>query len=179
MKKRTTQVNISSAGGTASRGSKTYKVTLPNTWMSAMGIDEGCRELEIYFDGRQIVLSRCISGKEFAKRKLEQRHDVCLLKLYDNNTLCTLIYADFTDEELTIENYVSDSVKTAFGNNLLPSWDDFNYFLEERCIPRQRAGLREYLEVLGVDEYDPIEIIKKTAGRMAEDNQWLDMEYLK
>jgi hypothetical protein len=39
--------------------------------------------------------------------------------------------------------------------------------------------LREYLEVIGVGEYNPIEIIKKTGGRMAEDNQWLDMESLK
>jgi len=179
MKKRTAQVNISSAGGTASKGSKTYKVTLPNSWMSAMGIDEGCRELEISFDGKQIILSRCVSGKDFAIRKLELKHDVRLLKFYDNNTLCTSIYADFTDEELTIENYVSNPVKTAFGNNLLPTWDDFNYFLEERCIPRQRAGLREYLDVIGVGEYDPIEIIKKTAGRMAEDSQGLEVEYLK
>lgn len=42
----------------------------------------------------------------------------------------------------------------------MPSWLDFLNFLEERCIPRDRAGLREYLETIGVDEYDPIEIIK-------------------
>ena len=47
--------------------------------------------------------------------------------------------------------------------------------LEERCVPRQRAGLREYLEVIGVGEYDPLEIIRKTAGRMAEDSQWLEL----
>ncbi|MCL2663554.1 MAG: hypothetical protein FWE83_09545 [Oscillospiraceae bacterium] len=106
MKKRTTQVNISSAGGTASQGSKTYKVTLPNSWMTAMGIDEDCRYLEISFDGKQIILSRYIKGKEFVTQKLEQRHDVRLLKFYDNNTLCTNIYADFTDKALwkTINN---------------------------------------------------------------------------
>jgi hypothetical protein len=46
-------------------------------------------------------------------------------------------------------------------------------------VPRQRAGLREYLEALGVDQYDPIAIIEKTAGRMAEDNQWLSIEMRK
>lgn len=61
----------------------------------------------------------------------------------------------------------------------MPSWLDFLNFLEERCIPRDRAGLREYLETIGVDEYDPIEIIQKTFGRMAEDGQWLEMEVLK
>jgi len=175
MEKRVAKVNISSAGGTASKGAKTYKVTLPNSWISALGIHNGCRELELSFDGTQITLSRSTGGKEFAKRKLEQQHDMCLFKLYDGNNLCTTIYADFTDKELTIENHVNNHVKTAFGNNALPTWVDFRYFLEERCIPRQRAGLQNYLEAIGVGEYDPVEIIKKTAGRMAEDNQWLEM----
>ena len=178
MKKRVAKVNISSAGGTASVGSKTYKVTLPNAWMMELGIDEGSRELEISFDGKQIILSRFTNGEEFAVRSLERKHDVRLLRLFDGSNLCTTIYADFTNETLKALNHICDPVKTAFGNNSLPSWEDFQVFLQERCIPRQRAGLREYLEAIGVSEYDPIEIIKKTAGRMAEDNQWLEMEYL-
>lgn len=62
---------------------------------------------------------------------------------------------------------------------MLPNWEDFQRFLEDRCIPRQRAGLREYLETLGLDEYDPLAIIEKTGGRMAEDQQWLTIEVLK
>jgi len=50
--------------------------------------------------------------------------------------------------------------------------------LEERCIPRGRVGLREYLEIIGLDEYDPWEIVKKTQGRMAEDQQWIEIEVL-
>jgi len=38
-------------------------------------------------------------------------------------------------------------------------------FLEERCIPRSRAGLREYLETLVLEEYDPVEIIKKPSAK--------------
>lgn len=76
---------------------------------------------------------------------------------------------------MSAENHVADPVKTAFGNNPRPTWDDFQAFLEERCIPRQRAGLREYLEAIGVAEYDPLQIIRKTQGRMAEDQQWLEV----
>jgi hypothetical protein len=32
---------------------------------------------------------------------------------------------------------------------------------------------------LGLDEYDPLAIIEKTGGRMAEDQQWLTIEVLK
>ena len=178
MKKRIAKVNISSAGGTASKGAKTYKVTLPNLWMASMGIGDGRQNLELIFDGKQITLSCCLTGGEFAARQLASGHDVRLFKFFDGNELCTTIHADFTDEELCAENHISDPAKTAFGNNALPTWEDFLAFLEERCIPRQRAGLREYLEVIGIGEYDPIEIIKKTAGRMAEDGQWLEMEKL-
>jgi len=128
---------------------------------------------------KRIVISRKLSSKDFARRKLEQGHDVRLISFYDGDMLCSSIYADFTDETISVENHTDNFIKTAFGNNRNPTWKIFNDFLEDRCIPRARAGLREYLEAIGIDGYDPLEIIKKTAGRMAEDNQRLEIEVLK
>lgn len=179
MERRIAKINISSAGGTASSGSRTCKVTLPTSWVEEMGIDRDRRELELTFDGTTITLSRRLSGPEFAARRLARRHEVRVLRLYDGDTLCSTIYADFTGQAVAVENQPVPLVKTAFGNNPLPSWEDFQRFLEERCVPRQRAGLREYLEALGLEEYDPLAIIEKTGGRMAEDRQWLTMEVLK
>ena len=88
------------------------------------------------------------------------------------------IIADFTDETVSIENMTDHIVKTAFGKNETPTWSDFQNFLEERCLPRSRSGIREYLETIGVESYEPFEIIKKTNGRMAEDNQWLKWEVI-
>ena len=104
-----------------------------------------------------------------------------LLKLsyYNGDTLCTTILADPNDQTLCFENYTDRVLKTAFGNNYAPTWADFQFFLAERCIPRTRGGLREYLETIGVEEYDPLEIIRKTEGRMAEDQQWIRVEVLK
>ena len=179
MERRIAKINISSAGGTASKGARTCKVTLPTSWVDAMGIASGMRELEITFDGNQIVMSRLLPGEEFARQKLKQGHDVRLLRFFDGNVLCTTIHADFTDQTLVVQNHVNNPVKTAFGNNALPLWGDFQAFLEERCVPRGRAGLLEYLDVIGVIEYDPLEIIEKTGGRMAQDSQRLEMEKLK
>ena len=179
MERRIAKMNISFAGGTASSGSKTCKVTLPTSWVEAMEIDESHRELELVFDGTSITLSRRLSGPEFAARQLATGHEVRVLRLYDGDTLCSTVYADFIGQTLAVENQPVPLVKTAFGNNPLPAWEDFQQFLEERCIPRQRAGLREYLETLGLDEYDPLAIIEKTGGRMAEDQQWLTIEVLK
>ena len=175
MEKRLARVNISSAGGTAAKGAKTCKVTLPTIWMNALGVGGKQREVELTFDGKQIVLSRHVTAEEFKAWKAAQGHDVRRLQFYDGETLCTTIYADFTDETLAVRNYIGEPVKMAFGNNILPTWADFQAFLEERCIPRQRAGLREYLDAIGVIEYDPFAIIMKTAGHMAEDNQWLSI----
>lgn len=179
MERRTAKVNISSAGGTATKGSKTYKLTLPTKWMEAMEIDETYREMELTFDGAAVTLSRRLSGPEFAERQLAQGHQVRVLRLYDGDELCSTVYADFTQQAVVVENEPVSHVKTAFGNNLLPDWEEFQGFLSERCIPRQRAGLREYLDALGLEEYDPLSIIEKTGGRMAEDQQWLTIEVLK
>lgn len=179
MERRIAKVNISSAGGTASSGSKTCKVTLPTSWVEEIGINQDHRYLELTFDGTTITLSRRLNGPEFATRQLARGHQIRILRFYDGDTLCSTIYADFTGQTVAVENQSVPLVKTAFGNNPLPSWEDFHRFLEERCIPRQRAGLREYLEALGLDDYDPLAIIEKTGGRMAEDQQWLSMEVLK
>lgn len=178
MEQRNAKVNISSAGGTASNGSRTYKVTLPTKWLKEMGVTEGQRELHLEFDGTKIVLSRPLSGNAFAQQRQKLGHEVKILRFYDEETLCSSIYADFTEHTLTVENQDVPLLKTAFGNNPFPTWKDLMDFLEERCIPQQRAGLREYLETLGLAEYDPMAIIEKTGGRMAEDRQWLSIEVL-
>lgn len=178
MEKRIAKVNISSAGGTAAKGSKTCKVTLPTSWIEALNIHDSQRELILSFDGEKIILAPRLNVEDFATQKRKQHHVIHKIRFYDDVTLCSTIYADFTDQTLAVTNHITDPVKTAFGNNLLPSWQDLQAFLEERCISRQRAGLREYLEAINVSEYDPLAIIQKTAGRMAEDQQWLKVEVL-
>ena len=178
MEKRLAKINFSEAGGTASKGAKTCKVTLPTAWVDALGIDKEHREVELCFDGEKITLSQRLSAKEFAIKKRMLGHDVRCLRFYDAEVLCTTLYADFTDEIIAVENHVSNPVKTAFGNKPFPDWADYQVFLQERCVPKERAGLREYLETLGLSEYNPLEIIQKTSGRMAEDQQWLEMEVL-
>ncbi len=179
MERRMAKVNISAAGGNAGAGAKTCKVTLPTTWLSALGIGKDRREVILAFDGERIVILPALSMKEYAQKKLAAGHQVYSFRYYDGNRLCTLIYADFTDQTLQAENHTADLVKTAFGKKALPTWEDLCAFLEERCIPRSREGLRDYLTDIGTDEYEPLEIIKKTQGRMAEDDQWLEVEVLR
>ena len=178
MENRIGNIIIQSPGGTAAKSSSTYKLSIPTNWVRELGITPENRQVVLSFDGKSISVSRQQNIEEFLKEKSDEGHALLLLSYFNGETLCSKIAADTVDQTLCVENYSSEVVKTAFGNNLLPTWDDFQDFLEERCIPRDRAGVREYLEVLGLDAYDPLQIIKKTSGRMAEDQQWLKVELI-
>ena len=178
MERRQGRIIIHASGGTAAKGANTYKLTLPSAWIKEMRINESDREVELSFDGSTITIARRLSVDEFISTQREKGHALLKLSYFDGEELCTTIVADNTERVLCTENYTDHVIKTAFGNNAVPTWEDLHHFLEERCVPRARAGLREYLESIGVEEYDPIEIIKKTEGRMAEDAQWIRIEVL-
>jgi len=174
MERRIAKLIVGKAGGTASKDSKTYKVSVPSKWVAELGLTD--TKMEILFDGERIIVSPHLSMNEFLEKKESLGHKLLKLEFYDGEILCTKIIADFTDETVSVENTTEHIVKTAFGKNAVPTWEDFQNFLEERCVSRSRSGIREYLEAIGVEEYNPMEIIKKTSGRMAEDNQWLKLE---
>lgn len=88
-------------------------------------------------------------------------------------------------EELTSEVIISADRKTVeyhiykreipevpylFDN---PTVEQMYDFIESRCMPKERTQLPEYLSDLGIDEYNPWEIVKLTHGVMWEDYLWL------
>ena len=176
MERRIAKLIVCKAGGTAGKDSKTYKVSLPSKWIAELSPTDS--KMEIAFDGERIIVSPHLSMEKFLENKKILCHKLMKLEFYDSESLCTEIIADFTDETLSVENTTEHIVKTAFGKNEAPTWKDFQNFLEERCVPQSRSGIREYLETIGVESYEPLEIIKKTNGRMAEDNQWLKWEVI-
>lgn len=167
---------INKSGGTASSQGKTCRVTLPNSWTEQMGLDEKNREVELCFDGTKITVRKKQTLLEY--QTAHKHHRLLQLKFYYRDTLCTTILADETDKHVRIENHTNQPLYTAFGVREHPDWQDYCAFLEERCIPKSRAGLREYLSAIGVAEYNPLEIIRKTQGRMAEDSAWLEVTEL-
>ena len=92
---------------------------------------------------------------------------------------CTQILVDFRRERIEIVNTTDDIIHRAFGIKAKPTWEDFMEFLESRCFPRTRDQLRVVLKDLELDFYDPLAIVEKTQGRMAEDFQWLKITYLR
>ena len=174
MEKRIAKIIVGTPGGTAAKTSKTYKVSLPTKWVSELNLVNN--QIEMLFDGDKIIISPRLSLAEFISKKQKSHHKLTLFYFYDNDTLCTKICADFTDNTISYENHTDNIVKTAFGNNVCPTWSDFENFLEERCVPKSRSNVREYLETIGVESYVQLDIIKKKQGRMAEYQQWIKLE---
>ena len=179
METRICNLMISTSGGTAGGSANNYKISLPSTWVKELGLDAENRQMELSFDGTSITITKKLSFSEFLEANRQTGHKLFLLSCYSGSVLCARIAADETAKKLCVENLVSDFLKLPFGNNQNPSWEDYLHFLESRCIPRTRAGLREYLETIGVGHYNPLEIIRKTQGRMAEDDIWLTVEEIK
>ncbi len=175
METRLGKISASKAGGTAGNGSMTYKLSLPSAWVSELGLTKNDCRVTLSFDGEVITVTPEQSMEQYREGRLAAKHEMLEIRYYNSSELCTQIYADRTARDLRAENHTDNMVKTAFGKNSLPSWSDLEDFLEERCVPRQRAGLREDLEALGLDGYDPLAIIRKTKGRMAEDDQWMEV----
>lgn len=90
---------------------------------------------------------------------------------------CTVIDVDFLNQKIMIQNKTKDMLHRAFGVIEEPTWEDFNDFLKERCFPAARGNAKEILRQLQLTSYDPLQIIEKTRGRMAEDNMWLKFAY--
>lgn len=53
---------------------------------------------------------------------------------------------------------------------------DIEEFLEDRCIPRTRSNIDEWLKYNGFSHYSPLAIVRKTHGVMWEDFIWIRFE---
>ncbi|MBR4669513.1 MAG: helix-turn-helix domain-containing protein [Butyrivibrio sp.] len=108
--------------------------------------------------------------------KLPKKEYPLRMYYYYKDTVCTVIDVDEAKRLVKIKNYAKNVMFRAFGVNESPSFEDYEEFIESRCFPRTRDKMKIMLEGLGIPFYDPILIIEKTAGRMAEDDFWIKIE---
>ena len=112
------------------------------------------------------------------ERKMRIPEKVYPLRLWYmfQNQVCTVIDADERLHKVKLYNFTNDLLKRAFGKEEEPDFEQYEEFLESRCFPRSRDKMKLQLEQLGLPFYDPILIIEKTQGRMAEDLFWIRIE---
>lgn len=113
-----------------------------------------------------------------AERRMETNPDIVMrMKYMHRDMLCSVIDIDFRHKKVYVTNKTDKILLRAFGVVTEPTWEEFMEFLESRCFPRTRARMKDILRDLGLDHYDPLQIIEKTKGQMAEDHQWIQVIY--
>lgn len=91
-------------------------------------------------------------------------------------TPCTLIDVDEINKAVSIRNFTNNIMFCAFGTEQHPTYTMYEEFLESRCFPRERDKMKLILKELDLPFYDPVMIIEKTQGRMAEDDFWIKFQ---
>lgn len=128
--------------------------------------------------GPIVTLIRILQERPQIAKELEipeQRFPLRLSYMF-RDQLCTVIDVDERSKAVYVVNYTDHFLKKAFGNVEKPTYEQYEEFLESRCFPRQRDKMKLMLRELDLPFYDPMLIIEKTEGRMAEDEFWIRIE---
>lgn len=76
----------------------------------------------------------------------------------------------------TVEVWQDDTVEPVFlpfpGKSKVLVSDVLDYF-ESRCVPRTRHHIDKILQSMGLQEYVPTDIVKKTHGVLYDDYVWI------
>ncbi len=146
----------------------------------------GCSKptVERWESGNKPVTGPIVSLIEILKRdvdlpgKLQIPENKLKLRLYYmyKEMVCTIIDVDEPQRKVIIHNYIDKPIFRAFGKNTEPSFEEYEAFIESRCFPRSRDKIKLELKKLDIPFYDPIMIIEKTQGRMADDDFWIRIE---
>lgn len=86
--------------------------------------------------------------------------------------ICSRVRANFTTGVVESKDYVDELILTVFGKQE-HNIDNLLLFFEERVFPSSRPDTYEMLEVMGLKEYNPLDICKKTHGKCLGDELWI------
>lgn len=81
-----------------------------------------------------------------------------------------------TKDKIICKNYTDCLIKKPFLNIDKPTLEDYDYLLESRVFPRERANCKELLKGLEIEYYSPYLICEKTRGVLTDDHCWIRFE---
>lgn len=111
-----------------------------------------------------------------ARYRVPVQKEPLRLRYGQGEDIYTIIDVSPQQRRVTVYNYTRDLMRRAFGKIESPTYEQYEAFLESRCFPKSRDKLKLMLEELDLPFYDPLMIVEKTEGRMADDDFWLKIE---
>lgn len=138
---------------------------------------EGWERSDKEISGPIVLLYKMIlEYPEYIDSLIVPKQNFPLRLLYKcNNDINTIIDVDMLNRKVVFKNFTNNLLLRAFGNKEYVTYDDYESFLESRCFPKTRDNIKIQLDMLGVPFYDPLLIIEKTQGRVAEDSCYIEI----
>ena len=99
--------------------------------------------------------------------------NVIEFEYFNGDILCSRVRANFTTQQVEAVDMPNISIlNTVFGENN-PTIFALLDFFESRCWDETIGNNRQLLDVVGLQKYDALDIVKRTNGKMSDDNQWI------
>ena len=98
METRELKISANASGGTAAAGAKTYRITLPSSWVKKLDLDHADAKAEVVFDGTSIII-RPKAAEDillFQSQALKAGHEVVRYEYFDQKNLCSTIPVSYT-----------------------------------------------------------------------------------
>ncbi len=128
--------------------------------------------------GPIVTLVKVLSERPEIKEELTIPNKTGTIRLWYmyHSEVCAIIDVNERMQKVKVQNFTCDLLKRPFGKISVPTYEQYEEFLESRCFPKTRDKMKIMLDELNIPFYDPILIIEKTQGRMAEDNFWIKID---
>lgn len=103
---------------------------------------------------------------------LKSKWDGTVIRAYWENELTAI--ATVSGHRVTIQKFTDNTAKQFFYAYNSMDLFQLSELLEIRCWERGRVDINDILRRLGIKEYDPIEIVKRTFGVSYNDPIWFN-----
>jgi hypothetical protein len=98
-------------------------------------------------------------------------------EVLEKDDVIARVEVDYTNKKVNVwQDKAVDPVFLPFPTKDTVTLFDVVDYLESRCFPRSRHHADKLLKALGLEEYNPNEIVKKTHGVLYDDYVWLRFE---
>ena len=94
----------------------------------------------------------------------------------ERDRVTAYVEVDYATKTVTYQPLTKDIYALPFGVKTQPNIADVGRFFESRCFPKERRNCKQLLEDLELEEYIPLDIVRKTHGRQLEDYCWIRFE---
>jgi len=101
---------------------------------------------------------------------MDERLDFEILNL--DNVIAHVLY-DYESRRLTVDNYGESYMDSTILGLAEPTMDSIYAWFEGRCFPRTRVDCDFLLKSIGLSEYAPYNIVRKTHGVLFDDRYWI------